>query len=756
MTVWALFAATLLGAVFHPVETDEPLHNPYKGWVFIDHAVPGEIDAGRSVPRVADGTAYEWYQNVAVLSTWAFVEPRPGEFDWALMDEAIGYWAGQGKTIHLRFSTEDFGVFPGCPRWLFDMGVPKCERGHLSFPDYRHVVYRERLRMFLAAFARKFGDDPRIETINLQGYGEFGEWHSGFNYETVDARVDALRGIVDQWREAFGGRKYLNLSVSYEWRTPANVGESVLPRGTSIYEAFPPSYHDYLHRSVFDYALPFDHVTVSRHGCGGAVKQEYDGRLIAAFFHQYRKPLFMELFGGPDAYRGPGITGFPTTREGDDHVQNALDEVISHHPNYVTPLGWGSFLGATEFYNDNRDLVLAYHKLMGYRFVLVEAVFPETVVPGGELWLEQQWENRAAGRCYEQFPVAVYLIRDGAVAWRGLDEAFDQRHFAAGETYRHRSAFTLPPDLPEGDYEVRLAMARPDGAPALALAMEGGDAEKRYLLGTLRIGNGAPAPRKNAPGAVAVRQDPAGRWITLDPLPGGISYEITFRYAVAKDPVKDLNEQDPGYFRFYARGTDDARLDEVRWYDKAGQPSATRTVFVHTESAAAYDLEWEAVGGGALDVSEVRAVPLRNKNVRLLDVRTAAAQLHGNARFEQPHWIAAHRERDDVTLPDDWQSCLATNPEQFPLKPGTVYTVSFDCAARPQLWQGDYSYLAVERAESAPDARCAFFRWTQRHTASPVRRVYSFRTGPQGDYRLVWGLHNGGEMRVGRVLVVEH
>ncbi len=40
----------------HPVETEDPLHNPYRGWVFIGHAVPGEIGAGRSVPNVKSGS----------------------------------------------------------------------------------------------------------------------------------------------------------------------------------------------------------------------------------------------------------------------------------------------------------------------------------------------------------------------------------------------------------------------------------------------------------------------------------------------------------------------------------------------------------------------------------------------------------------------------------------------------------------------------------------------------------------------------
>jgi hypothetical protein len=50
----ALLCAAALGttdlfAAHFPVEHDLPLRNPGKGWVMIDHAVPGSIDAARSV-----------------------------------------------------------------------------------------------------------------------------------------------------------------------------------------------------------------------------------------------------------------------------------------------------------------------------------------------------------------------------------------------------------------------------------------------------------------------------------------------------------------------------------------------------------------------------------------------------------------------------------------------------------------------------------------------------------------------------------
>ncbi len=745
--------------VFHPVETNEPLKNPYKGWVFIDHAVPGQMDAAKSVGEVQDGTPYEWYENVAVLSTWAHVEPKPDTFDWSLMDECIATWASLGKRIHLRFSTEDFNIIPGCPRWLFDMGVPATKREHRLFPDYTHPLYLERLGKFLAAFAEKFAQDPRIETVNLQGYGDFGEWHSGADYETVEMRVKALRGIVDQWRKAFAGKKILNLSCSYEWMTRHNVGMDVHPLGTSIYEEFLPSYRDYLYRSAFDYAYKFPDVTLARHGCAGAVKQEYDGRLIATFFQHWRKPMFMEFFGSIRDYTGPSIVGFADTKSGDDHVSNAMDELLSHHPTYATPLGWGAGgagpadASATVFYNRYRDLMLQTLNLMGYRFVLVEAKFPEKVAPGAEWVLYHSWENRAMGRCYKPFPLAVYLMDGERIVWSDVDKRFDQTAFVSGETYNFVSRFRLPVGIGPNIYDLRIGMVDSTGKPALNLAIAGNDGSKRYRIGTIAVMPNRETPLETDKSLNVSKKGSC--WIGEKTFPSNTTCVITFQYEIVRDPERDLDTDDTGFYRFYVEGEDGSRLDEVRWYDKAGQSPAWKTVLVNTLSAKSYVAKWEAVGGGDLSVKDVRYEVVPAERVRKIDLRGKQIVLKGGARLEQQTRVVATRDRTQVRLPDDWYDFLETVPDVLPLKRNTTYTVWFNSATRPQVWQADYHYLSVRTAAGGLKAQRGFWRWTQRFTHNPVRHAYTFTTGPYDDYRLVWGIHNGGENRISQITLVE-
>ncbi len=745
--------------VVFPREIHEPLHNPHMGWgvvAYLNSPLPGDTDP------------YPWYDNVQVLFTWAAVEREPGEYDWSTVDRVVEAWTRLGKTIHIIASTECYGQAPGmegCPDWLYALGVP-CHAPQGSdgprYPDYTHPLYQQRLRLYLKQFADHFCNDPRVELIALRGYGAFGEWHSGYPYRTVAQRRHALRTVFDLWREAIAGRRILTVSVSYEWEFPTLAGSpGTMPPGTSIYDEYRPSYRQYLERSLFDEVFDYPAIAARRDGVGGAVFQEWDGRLLANLSQHWRRPIWAEPFGGYEAYTGPSPVGFPNTRPGDDFLENAVDEALSHHANYLT-MHWGD-----RFQETHPELVAKAQRLLGYRFVLVRAEYPETVEPGGQLVLGQTWENRGMGRCYRRYPLAVYLMQGDQVVWQGIDADFDQTNFVAGESYEVRSCLPLPADLPEGAYDLRLAMVDHNGTPRLRLAVGGRDASQRYLLGPIRIGrgrarrSGSAQPLPSAlvrPGQVLARPGLLRPWRT---------YLLSFRYDVTANPERDLNSDDPGYFACYAEGGDGLRVGETRWYDKAGQGPARKTILLALRERDDYQLVWEALGGGAMVVDDVHLEAVPDSRVRRVaagpDLGRSVAEdllLFGGATaFDRRRppcplpIVVASRDASQVRLPADDYDFMATNPAHVPLEPDTVYTVWFTCSARPQVGQGDHLYLRLvsegHEAEDGPR-----FMWTQRHTTGPVRRAYTFRTGAGANSRLVWGLRNGGYAEISNVVIL--
>ncbi len=747
----------LLGNIVFPREIDTPLHNPLKGWTLIEHAIPGHTDLGESFRLIDDNTPFEWFQNVALMSTWAQVEREPDKFDWSLLDYELDYWYSRGKTIHLRFSLEDFGNIRGCPEWLYAMGVPYQERDAQHFPDYTHPHFRKRASAFLECFFAKYGKDPRVETIDLRGYGNWGEWHSGYYYDSPETRIHALRSIIDLWRKTNHTQKPLMLSASYEWQTRQNSGVQCLPLGTSIYEPYKPSYSEFLHRSAFDYAFSFPDICARRDGVGGAVFQEYDGRLIANLFQHYRKPICGEFFGPLAAYRGPSIVGFPNTKEGDDFVVNAIDEALSHRINYCTALGWTG-KHAAEFYNRYRDLIIYAHMKMGYRFVLTRVEYPDNVAPGEAFTIKHVWENRGVGRCYRPFRVTFFVIGSDGTVWSTTDSRIDITNVVSGQTYNLTTSVTLPEEIPEGMYDLRVGLTNDFGRPVVELAIAGNDRRRRYNLGQIEV------KKDSSPPPVGLSITPtqqADMWMVKDKILPDRHYLLSFSYRVLAVPSHDLNTDDPGYFTVFAENTAHSRVAETRWFDRETGKIGHKTVLVNAEyGEEPYTLFWQSSKGGVIEIQDVVLEEIPTEKVFRLSVSNGDLELLGNATLREGNRIRAARERPEVTLPDDWYPIVQTNLERVTLEKGAVYTVWFYCSARPQIWQGDYFYLAIREKEEkgSPPKRVPsrFFSWTQRHTNSPVRQAYTFRTVDEGKTFLEWGIKNGGECEVFDVIVHRH
>jgi hypothetical protein len=102
--------------------------------------------------------------------------------------------------------------------------------------------------------------------------------------------------------------------------------------------------------------------------------------------------------------------------------------------------------------------------------------------------IKQRWENRNAGRCYKRHPLKLYLTdQAGNEVFSEVDTPFDQRSWIRGQIYERTSIFELTNDIPEGLYDLRIAMVDKSGNPAINLGIAGKDDRKRYILGKVRI-----------------------------------------------------------------------------------------------------------------------------------------------------------------------------------------------------------------------------------------------------------------------------
>jgi hypothetical protein len=92
------------------------------------------------------------------------------------------------------------------------------------------------------------------------------------------------------------------------------------------------------------------------------------------------------------------------------------------------------------------------------------------------------------GRLYERHPLKLYLTDEqGNEKFSEITGSFDETDWVAGETYPVTSVFHLTKELAPGTYDVRIALAGPDGKPRIRLPLSGGDSQKRYKVGQVQV-----------------------------------------------------------------------------------------------------------------------------------------------------------------------------------------------------------------------------------------------------------------------------
>jgi len=485
--------------IIKPTEINDGINNPWMGWglwagpIYFDGT--SRTLQENTIAFGDDAPLFDW---VLLDWMWADLEPEEGYFTWDELDAVIDYWASRGKQINLRvWTTEDPGWngAPGasevCPNWLFEAGLHWHDytgEGNAAKrePDYAHPSFREiyvpRLQNFLNALAARY--DKPGQPFNFLGnmsYGQWGEWHtlwSHYLWPSERVKHDILANLVTLYADTF---KHTDLAISccFDSFNYADGPKDNQDHDTWRRLVAQDDPQDFLYRQGLDVALERGYI-LGRHG------------FIDGILHTDR--VIMEAEWRRRAFYAEGNWSYLDLKNHGTHgtVDENIDHMLEYHSNYG------------HFYVD----AAAYRRIvaedaerfarglrpggLGYRLVLAQAGYPDAIAPGQLLVIRQRWANRNAGRCYKRHPLKLYLIDSaGNTVHTDTDMAFDQTGWVRGETHEVTSVFRTPKDLPEGTYDVRLAMVGWDGAPALRLGVAGTDDQKRYSLGTLQVSEDA-------------------------------------------------------------------------------------------------------------------------------------------------------------------------------------------------------------------------------------------------------------------------
>lgn len=452
------------------------------GWVLLENYALDPGPNGSSTLASLPGEDFPEVDHVALMFSWADVETSEGVYDFTRVNHAYDHWRTRGKQIHLRMSAEALLWWPssgrGVPRYVLDALAPEEKQTRRAFGigytvvDARNPLYRERLGRFLAAVNANFSGERTIGLVDLRGFGLWGEWHSGFQYPTLEERRAALCGILDFFSDAFPGHQ-LALSCSYDPDAPPETWSGT----TASYDPDETKHYDeYVHFSAFDHALTRPNITFRRDGCGGTVRSNERKFMDTAFSCLEKGPFTCEFFEGYPFFNG----GDPWWT-----ADRALDDALSLHPNYIVIMGWQTH-EALQFVRERPDLVARGLREMGYRLVPTRLSWPLRVRAGRPFSLRSTWINRGAGRAAADYTLELLLKdEEGRVRFRQEAGTLRTSRWVRGESYQ--AVFEVPgPGIPGGDYAVFISLLDPRTGLPVEMPLAAGDGGA-YRAGTMRV-----------------------------------------------------------------------------------------------------------------------------------------------------------------------------------------------------------------------------------------------------------------------------
>ena len=492
-----------------PQATDEALVNPGMGWVFYKYS--NRIWAyGANTPTE---DTLDWFPGCSTAYfrlTWNDLEPEEGDFRWEIFDTYAQPWIAKGKKIALRVMTCS-QVEEGTPEFVRKAGAkghwftyPKKSSG-LDFPPrwepvYDDPVFLEKLENFMRAMAARYDGDPNVAFIDIGSLGIYGEGAPRPTYPLTAEERAQNKGVdpnrypppwktrlsklhIDLWRKHFPRSQLIALDGFDSGWNPNSDGvlmqycreNGIGFRDDSIFCYKPPHYwkHDGWARTfakTMPVVIETGHYTI----IGADGRWQTDKLLTCIEDHQ------ASYFS---------IHHFPK-----DHLQLFGKEI------------------------EEMNLRL------GYRFVLREATFPDSVAADTPLTITSTWENAGVAPCYAGATLCWSLVdAEGNVRWSVTDDQFDFRSLAPtlkgkahpqtvssrvrfGRTVRNPdpdNALVWARDakrdpgvwnvmLPSGVYTLCVSVGSRLGKPEIALPLAKGRPDRRYPLGQVTVTD-APA-----------------------------------------------------------------------------------------------------------------------------------------------------------------------------------------------------------------------------------------------------------------------
>ncbi len=452
--------------VVQPLDTGAALVNPAMGWTLHFYSNAPKNYGSKLLPSdtVDD---FPGLSTVYLRLPWAYLEPREGEFNWAILDTPAQRWIAKGKRIALRLTCSEGWLKFATPEWVksagakgtfWNMGEGRNPNGKAWDPFFDDPVFLKKLDRFLAAAAARYDGNPNVAFIDVGTYGLWGEGHTHMSSQQDSFEIKKVH--IDLHLQHF---KKTQLCISDDFAGHDQPG---------------------LHFPITDYALAKgvtlrdDSILVQP-----APHAWYHAEMAQAFWPKFPVILEHEHYGSSKQRQAwdPDLL---------------LRSVEDYHASFMSIHWW-----PRELLEQNRQVIHQINLRMGYRLHPVEVIGPKSVEIGKPFQVRWTWANHGVAPCYPGgFPALTLKDKTGGIVAVLTDEHFNLRDLETGPAGHSpvkplQSTFTVgliaPTTLP-GTVHVFVSVGERDGTPRIALPLPEDDGQRWYRLGSLNLKTSSP------------------------------------------------------------------------------------------------------------------------------------------------------------------------------------------------------------------------------------------------------------------------
>lgn len=457
-----------------------PLPNPHKGWYH--HFPDNHIDKYK-IARDQDLLEFPGMDHLYIRLAWAYLEPREGQYDWAVIDRIIEKWTGHGLGIAFRISCKETSVDRieqqyATPKWVMEAGA---KGGHYRMgkevgpdgpwePKFDDPVFLAKLENFFRAFAARYDGKPWLRYIDVGSIGDWGEGHTW-----AGSRIEP--GLAAR-------KLHVDLHVKHFKRSQLIISDDF------VFAIGDQQQRKELHQHVLKSGIGYRDDSILVNGYLQGTSDRFTVRSPEFFADSYLKsPAVFELehygavkkLGNWDARADSLAAKFGKGKKGPDYFRGALDLL---HATYIGYHGY-----AHEWLADNPELTGELLNRCGYWFFPHRVTLREALRPGREVDLEITWENRGVAPAYQPYQLLVRL-EGGKVVDQQFASGNQRWQPKAAEPFTEPYRLAVPADLKPGEYALKIKLRSPqaerDVLPALKPALR--DKVGYYTVGTMVVG----------------------------------------------------------------------------------------------------------------------------------------------------------------------------------------------------------------------------------------------------------------------------